>query len=75
VPRFSVSLVLGFRVRVSVRSVYCTFGLSHLPTIEPSDYRYTIDSSTVIKVNSKICIQCFDTVGHQEGHSAWTKLG
>jgi len=35
VPRSSVSLVLGFRVRVRV-------SLLHLRTIAPSDYRYTI---------------------------------
>jgi len=37
VPRSSVVLVLGFWVRVKVR-----VSLSHLRTIEPSDYRYAI---------------------------------
>jgi len=63
VPRSSVSLVLRFRLRVNVRlglglgSVYCTFALSHLRSIEPADYRYTIhlciwSNNTAIKVYS-----------------------
>jgi len=37
VPRSSVSLVLGLGSQLG--SVYCTFRLSHLRTIDPSHYR------------------------------------
>ena len=50
-PRSSVSLVLEFRVRVMVR-IRVRISLSHLRTIEPSDYRYTIVPSNVTSLNS-----------------------
>ena len=53
VPRSSVSLVLGFRVRVRIR---VRVSLLQHRTVEPSDYRYTINADRRCVFEPKYCI-------------------